>query len=306
MNQMRIAITGGTGFVGSALASALKEQGHETVLISRRAGIDLNDAQVLADALNGCDAVAHLAGINREIGTQIYELVHVHGTANVIAAAWAAGVKRVVMLSFLRARPNCGSPYHEAKWAAEELIRKSGLDYTIVKAGVIYGRGDHLLDHLSHALFTLPLFATVGVRQPPLRPVAVRDVVAVLMAPLTSDRLRNQTVPVVGPETLTMREVVRRVAGAIDRRVCIFPLPVAFHRVLAAVAECLMRVPLVSLAQVRILQEGLTHPALACDSLPSDLAPSTRFTIATIQPELPPRGPFRCGDLRCSVPTRKE
>ena len=50
------------------------------------------------------------------------------------------------MLSFLRARPDCGSPYHESKWAAEQLIRESGLDYTILKAGMIYGRGDHLID----------------------------------------------------------------------------------------------------------------------------------------------------------------
>ena len=109
----------------------------------------------LTRAFAGCDTVAHLAGINREIGEQTYQRVHIEGTANVIAAARAAGVRRIVMLSFLRARPDCGSPYHESKWEAEEMIRASGLQFTIVKAGVIYGRGDHLLDHLSHALFTL-------------------------------------------------------------------------------------------------------------------------------------------------------
>lgn len=101
-----------------------------------------------------------------------------------IEAARIAGVAKVALLSFLRARANCGSGYHEAKWAAEEIVRGSGLDYTILKAGVIYGRGDHMLDHLSHALFTFPVFATVGLRDRPVRPLAVEDLVKVLEAAL--------------------------------------------------------------------------------------------------------------------------
>src|SRR5437762_1973334 len=81
----------------------------------------------------------------------------------------------------------------------------AGLQFTMVQAGVIYGRGDHLLDHLSHALFTLPLFATVGLRQPPLRPVAVADVARVLIEALCGDALIDQTVALVGPQTLMMR-----------------------------------------------------------------------------------------------------
>ncbi|GAA4385594.1 hypothetical protein GCM10023152_36600 [Agromyces bauzanensis] len=90
--------------------------------------------------------------------------MHIEGTANVIAAAKRAGVRMVIMLSFLRARPDCGSPYHESKWAAEDLVRDSGLDYTILKAGMIYGRGDHLINHLSHTVQTLPVFADSKLR----------------------------------------------------------------------------------------------------------------------------------------------
>jgi len=306
----RIAITGGTGFVGSALAEALRRDGHEVVLIARRVrqapppatpihSVGLGDTDALAGAFAGCDAVAHLAGINRELGSQTYRAVHIVGTANVIAAARAAGVGRVVMLSFLRARAECGSPYHESKWEAEELIRRSGLAYTIVKSGVIYGRGDHLLDHLSHALFTLPFFATVGLRQPPLAPIAVRDVARILSAALTTDRLVGRTVAVVGPEVLSMRAIVEQVASAIGRRAIVFPLPVLFHRLLGRLAEALMRVPLVSSAQVQMLHEGLTAPSGACDPLPPDLAPAARFSPEAIRRELPPPGRFRCEDLRC-------
>jgi NADH dehydrogenase len=60
------------------------------------------------------------------------------------------------MRSFLRAQPDSGSPYHDSKWAAEEILRASSLDWTVLKLGVTYGAGDHLLTHLSRALLTFP------------------------------------------------------------------------------------------------------------------------------------------------------
>src|SRR5258707_232598 len=152
---MKIAITGGTGFVGGYLARTLMAAGHEVVLGGRRP-FGLDDEDKLAEVFAGCEAVAHCAGINREIGRQTYRRVHVEGTRNVVNTAKRAGVKKVALVSFLRARPGCGSGYHESKWAAEEIVRNSGLDYTVLKCGVIYGSGDHMLDHLSHAFHTLP------------------------------------------------------------------------------------------------------------------------------------------------------
>src|SRR5215813_3211360 len=136
---MKIAITGSSGFVGGHLSRLLASEGHELVLVSRRNGIDVADAAGLTRAFDGCGAVIHCAGINREIGNQTYSRVHVQGTRAVVDSAKRAGVSKVVLMSFLRARPNCGSAYHESKWAAEEIVRGSGLDYTIVKAGMTYG-----------------------------------------------------------------------------------------------------------------------------------------------------------------------
>ena len=147
---MKVAITGGTGFVGRRVVGQLGAAGHEVAALGREDDVE--------QALVGCDAVVHCAGINREIGSQTYRAVHVEYTARVVEAARRAGVRRIVMLSFLRARPACGSDYHESKWAAEEIVRGSGLDWTILKAGVIYGRGDHMLDHLSHAFHAFPIF----------------------------------------------------------------------------------------------------------------------------------------------------
>jgi uncharacterized protein YbjT (DUF2867 family) len=307
---MRIAITGGTGFVGSHLAAALVEAGHEVVVASRggarpelplpasvqlrRAPLDEVDA--LAEAFAGADAVAHLAGINRERGGATYEAVHVQGTRNVIAAAQRASVSRLVLLSFLRARPRCGSGYHESKWAAEELVRGSGLEHVVVKAGMMYGRGDHMLDHISRALHTVPLFGTIGVRDRPIRPLAVADAVRVLASALSEDRLVGRDVSVVGPEQLAFGEAVRRVAGVIGRRVVVVPTPLLALRALAWAAELVMPVPLVARAQVRILEEGFDAlPGTAPP--PHDLAPRTPFDARAIREGLPPAGGFRRRDF---------
>jgi len=312
---MKIAITGASGFVGRHLTRQLASEGHELVLLAR--GVDrrdpsaihlpqahfvqvgLSDPAALAQAFAGCDAVAHCAGINREIGRQTFQRVHIEGTRNLVEAARAAGVKKIALMSFLRARPNCGSPYHESKWAAEQIIRNSGLDYTIVKAGMVYGRGDHMLDHLSHSLHTLPFFATVGVKEKPIRPLAVDDLVHILRAALVDGRLTRQTVAVTGAEELSLSEAAHRVAGVIGKRIVILPAPVWFHYVLAQCFEWTMQIPLVAKAQVRILAEGVTEPVTPCHPLPPDLMPTRRFTEEQIRQGLPGPGPFGVRDLRC-------
>ena len=109
--------------MGCHVAERLRTGGYEVVVVSRRTGNDLGSSGVggdtaLTDAFRGCDAVVHCAGINRELGAQTYDAVHVRGTADVIAAAREAGVRRLVMLSFLRARPDGPTTYHRSKWAA--------------------------------------------------------------------------------------------------------------------------------------------------------------------------------------------
>ncbi|HEX3086537.1 MAG TPA: NAD(P)H-binding protein [Pyrinomonadaceae bacterium] len=311
---MRIAITGGTGFIGSHLAAQLAGEGHEIVIVSRgehRPGSEthfkhvvssLSGSKILAEAFAGCDAVAHCAGINREVGTQTFQRVHVEGTKNVVKAARAAHVKKILLMSFLRARPDCDLPYHDSKWAAEEIVRDSGLDYTIIRAGMVYGRGDHMLDHLSHAMYTFPFFALVGFKEKGIRPLAVEDLVLVLRAALVEERLSRSTVALTGPEELYLSEAVRRVAHVIGKHIPMLPAPVWFHELLAGFWELTMKVPLAARAQVRILSEGVVTPALTCDSLPADLSPALKFTDEQIRKGLPEPGPFTLRDLRgCHV-----
>lgn len=304
---MKFAITGATGFVGSHLTNRLTGEGHEVVRIGGHRIDDaivrssLDDVDQLTAAFAGCKAVAHCAGINRELSNQSYARVHVEGTRNVVAAAQNAGVEKIVLMSFLRARPDCGSAYHESKWEAEEIVRNSGLDYTVIKAGIVYGRGDHMLDHLSHALHTFPIFALVGLKEKSIRPLAVEDLVHVMRAALVDRRIKRQTIALVGPEEIYLSETVRRVAEVVGKQPLMFPLPVVCHQLMARVFERFMKVPLTSVAQVRILSEGVVEPGSPVVPVPYDLVPTRRFTDEQIRNGLPQTRSFCVGDLRwCS------
>ncbi len=300
---MRIAVTGASGFVGGALVERLRAAGHDVVSVSRRHGVDVQDAAALRAAFEGCEAVAHCAGINREIGRQTYQRVHVDGTRAVVEAAVAVGVARLVFVSFLRARPDGPTAYHRSKWQGETIVRGSSLDWTVLKPGVIHGRGDHMLDHLSRAFHAFPVFATVGIRGRARRrvaPIADADMARVLEAAVTGDpRLSRRTLTVLGPETLPLDAAVRRVADVVGRRPGFVPLPTRAMVAFGWLTERIMRVPLLAVAQAHILIEGVTEAAPDAEALPDDLAPTTPFSAEVIRAGLPEPGGFGGADLRC-------
>lgn len=289
---MRVAITGGTGFVGRNLAARLED----AVVISRSSGVEITDVDALTAAFEGCDAVAHCAGINREIGEQTFRRVHVDGTRAVVEAARRAGVQRIVLVSFLRARPDCGSGYHESKWAAEEIVRASGIPHTILKSGMIYGPGDHMVDHVTRAVRTLPFFWTVGYRERTARPVPIDDAVDVLVAALEG-RIPDPTIAVMGADEVTLGEAIRRITRVAGRRPAFVPVPTWMVRALAQVTEWTMVVPLVAKAQARMLAEGVSEAAPYAPEAPVGIRPSRSFDDARIRAALP-EGRFTLADLR--------
>lgn len=313
---MKIAITGGTGFMGRHLAARLLDEGHDVVVAARgpkRPELDVldregarfvaanvSDPDSLRTAFEDCDGVAHLAGINLERGDQTYRAVHVAGTRNVVTAAADCDVPRLALSSFLRARPGCGSAYHESKWAAEEIVRESDLEYTILKPAITYGQGDQMLAHLSRWLLTVPVFGRVGFRERQMRPLAIDDLVDVLVASVTDPRLSGTTVPVLGPEELSLSEVITRIGAVLDRDPILIPVPLVGHYLFASVQRHLMHEPITSPAQVRMLAEGFTEPLpkAVCSPLPDDLSPSRPFSAERIRRGLSDPEPYSLDDLR--------
>lgn len=300
---MKIAITGGTGFIGRHLAGDLLERGHEVIVIARGqysrntspvpgatfVPLDIHDTDRLREVFQGCDAVAHCAGTSVEDGKQTFRQLHVEGTRSAVKAAEAGGVKKFVLLSYLNVRPNVRSAYHTTKWEGEEIVRASKLNFTILKAGLIYGPGDHLLHNLSSLFRRMPVFATVGLKEKTVRLVAVEDLVPVIRACLLDEnRFARQTVAVTGPEEFPFSQAARRIARAMGKSsLLVIPFPVVFQRMLAWFSERFMPKPLITRAQVQMLADGISTPTLESVPLPDDLAPKTLFTEEQIRKGLP-------------------
>lgn len=298
---MKIAITGGTGFIGRHLAQDLIVHGHEVVVIARGlykrntqpvegaafVSLDINDTGKLTEAFDGCEAVVHCAGTSVQDGRQTFQQLHVEGTRSAVRAAEKAGVKKFVLVSYLNVRPNVGSEYHTTKWQGEEIVRSSALNYTVLKAGLIYGRGDHLINNLGNLFRKMPVFAAVGLREKTVRIIAVEDLVGVIRVSLEVDRFARQTVAVTGPEEFPFSQAAKRIARAMGRSIIVLPFPVLFHRMLAFFSERFMPKPLITKAQVQMLADGISEGTPESIPLPEEFAPRTRFTEDQIRKGLP-------------------
>lgn len=147
-----LAITGGTGFVGSQLLHLARRAGHEIRALTRgwrppEQGIDwidgaLDRADALAKLCDGADAVVHIAGLINAPDRGAFEAVNVAGTARLVDAARRTGVRRFVHISSLAAREPELSDYGRSKAKAERLVAASGLDWTIIRPPAVYGPGD--------------------------------------------------------------------------------------------------------------------------------------------------------------------
>ncbi len=226
---MKVLVTGATGYVGHSVTEALVQAGHGVVGLSRdgkkskaasganlsldpnvdyRAG-DVASGAGLKEAMQGVEAVIHLVGIIAEKGAQTFEKVHVGGTRNVLEAAKAAGVKRYLQMSALGAGPQANSGYSSSKYAAEQLVQASGLDYTIFRPSLVFGKGDDFFGRvLKNLVSSGPIVPQIGDGMFLFRPIWVGDVAAAFAQALTNPVTIGKTFDLVGPKEYTYKQLV--------------------------------------------------------------------------------------------------
>lgn len=226
---MKVFVCGGTGFVGSHLVDELLRCGHQVRLLVHHRAIDRDGVEhVEGDgtspesfeaALSGCDAVANLVGIIREFPARqiTFARLHVAVTANMLAAAARHGIKRYLHMSALGTRDNAVSNYHRTKFMAEELVRRSKLDWTIFRPSLIYGPGDAFITMLADQLRAFPVIPVIGDGCYRLQPIHAADVAAGFVKSLAIPQTIGRIYELCGSQRMSYVELLDAVAEALGR-----------------------------------------------------------------------------------------
>ncbi|WAS98153.1 NAD(P)H-binding protein [Nannocystis punicea] len=300
---MRVAVAGASGFIGQATVHALLQAGHEVVGLSRgrrgrsdRPGLVWREVDAsrggpeLASALADCEAVINLVGIKRPEPGQTFESAHVAAVAAIMTAMQSAAIRRLIHVSVARPRsePHRPTQYLASKRAGERAVMSSGTDWTILRPGPVAGPGDDFVRNLAATIRHAGVFPAPDGGHAPLQPVLVEDVALAIAAALERPAAIGRCYDVVGPEVLTLREVVTRVADALALPVTLVPCPAPLLAVAVAALEKLPE-PLLTRAQLGLLTHGLVgDPGPATAELGLVAQPLTAAKIVALSAGVEP------------------
>ncbi len=233
MDKQKVLLLGGSGFVGTYIANRLSERGVLVTIPTRRRergkalimlpGVEMVQADIncqasLNELVRGHDAVINLVGQlhSRDVKfpySRDFGEAHVELPKRIIAACRAAGVRRLLHMSALKAAPGAPSEYLASKGEGEQLVMaaQGELDVTVFRPSVIFGRGDAFLSMFARILKLSPIFP-LGYGQARLQPVWVGDVAEAFVAAIKDQATFGQAYDLCGPRAYTLRELVEYTA----------------------------------------------------------------------------------------------
>jgi len=231
---MKFFIAGGTGFIGSHLINALGKgeyaarclvRTEERALVCKKADFevavgDITDRESLRGKIEGCDIAVHLVGIIEEKGGMTFEKVHIEGTKNLIDEAKKANIKHIFYQSALGASLNSPAKYHKTKAEAEEIVKESGISYTIFRPSLVVGKGDGFTEKLKELINLGPFVLVPGSGNAKFQPIYVEDWVKCFME-VFSDASRithyaSRIYEFGGIEHLTYNEIIIQIMEAMN------------------------------------------------------------------------------------------
>ncbi len=260
--KMQILITGGCGFIGKAASRALRERGHDVRLLSSRwSGVqngvpvvrgDVRDPASLAAAMEGVEGVvlAHQFPnfpIENPKAHQTFREVDAEGTANVITALKAHGQPRhLVYLSGAAVRDEMAGahPGIDAKLDAERHVRESGIPWTILRASIVYGPGDHYLSRLADMIASGPVVPVFGDGRALSAPIHIEDLAQAIAAAMDDPRAHDALLDACGPNALSTNATLDLLMQVLGQYRPVLHLPVGVMNVVASALERLPEPPL--------------------------------------------------------------
>lgn len=264
---MKVFISGASGFVGGHVIRELRSRGHELCLLTHRrspalegveqvAG-DVTQPETYRHALQGCQAVINLVGIIREFPSRgvTFERLHVGATAAMVETARAAGVRRYLQMSALGTRPDARSRYHITKYRAEELVRSSGLDWTILRPSLIFGPKDAFINMLAAQLRHTPVMPVIGNGRYRLQPIHADDVARCFALSLEMPETVGQCYELCGGDRISYLELLDAIALAMGKSTPVKPrVPLKLMQMIIPVMQHIPQFPITS-DQLRMLLE---------------------------------------------------
>ena len=281
---MRVAVIGGTGFVGGYLVEALIEAGHRPSLLVRPGSEaklqhadecrlvtgSLSDQNSINDTVAECDAVIYNVGILRENPQQgvTFENMQFQGVVSCVAAAREAGIKRFLLMSANGIQPPV-TPYQETKYRAEQFVKNSGLRYTIFRPSVIFGDPQGKMEiatQLDQEMIRV-LVPAIGFHNGlrsangaiMLSPVFVQDVADAFVRSLDNPAALDQEYSLGGPRTISWTGMLECIAQAVGKKKLILPMPISLMKIAATLFDWIPVFP-VTRDQLTMLAAGNTAP----------------------------------------------
>jgi uncharacterized protein YbjT (DUF2867 family) len=292
---LRAAVLGATGTIGRALVPALAPD-REVVAISRSGStpagervspraLDISDRVALGAALDGVEVVYHLV---HSLGAPDFEERDRRAADTVAAAAAEAGVRQIVYLGGLGDELESLSPHLRSRAETGERLERGAVPVTSLRAGMIVGSGSAAFETIVALVERLPAMVCPRWVSVATQPVALADVVRYLVEIAGSGQAYGQRLDVGGPEVMTYREMMERIARRLGRRPLIVEVPFLTPRLSSL---WLHLVTPVQASVARPLVEGLRTPTVVRDErirawLPFELTPfetavETALTVRT-------------------------
>src|ERR1051326_8472658 len=257
-----ILVTGATGYIGRHLVKRLVQNGERPRClvrdVKRAAQIlpadgdefaqgDTTQAGTLTAALQGVDTVIHAAFMTADrkqsSGNHYYE-TNVRGTANLVQAARAAGVTRIIEISGLGTHPDKPGTYMQGRYEAERMVKESGLAWTIIEPSVLFGKGAPFIKGLTDLIRTSPVVPLIGGGKIQFQPIFVEDVVTVILKVLQEPgRTNHKTYTIGGPEYYTFTQIINLLLHTMHKSRIKAPAPMPLVGIGAAVMEAVLSKP---------------------------------------------------------------
>jgi NADH dehydrogenase len=286
MKQHRVAVLGGSGFIGRYVVKRLAERGDVVTVGARHAtaakylrlkgdvgqvglvNIAIDDESVMPAFAAGNDAVVNLVGILYEGGGQRFDIAHHVGPARLARLAREAGVERFIHLSAIGAEPRSSSLYARSKAAGEEAVRDAFPTATILRPSVVFGPEDQFFNRLAATAMISPVIPLIGGGDTRFQPVYVGDVADAVVRCIDDGATAGRIYELGGPRIYSLRALTELLLDEIRRKRLLVDLPFGLAALQARFLALLPNPPLTP-DQVEMLKaDNIVSPgALGLEAL---------------------------------------